>query len=95
VSSSLVGAWRSLASAPEWGSGGREFKSRRSDHFFVIFVFHVWVLFLKSSELPRICPAARYLFVSSNCAALLHLCTSSWIHWYVTKSTHSEFGTLT
>lgn len=30
---SLVGAWRSLASAPEWGSGGREFKSRRSDQF--------------------------------------------------------------
>lgn len=33
ASKSWVGAWRSLASAPEWGSGGREFKSRRSDQF--------------------------------------------------------------
>ena len=27
-----VGTWRSLASAPEWGSGGRRFKSSRPDH---------------------------------------------------------------
>ncbi len=26
-----IGAWRSPASAPEWGSGGRRFKSYRSD----------------------------------------------------------------
>src|ERR1041385_894554 len=28
----FIGAWRSLVSAPVWGTGGREFKSRRSDH---------------------------------------------------------------
>src|SRR5262245_42613883 len=29
-----LGAWRSLASAPEWGSGGRWFESSRPDiHF--------------------------------------------------------------
>src|SRR5258708_11316274 len=27
----LPGAWRSLASAPEWGSGGRRFESSRPD----------------------------------------------------------------
>ena len=27
-----VGAWRSLVSALVWGTRGREFKSRRSDH---------------------------------------------------------------
>jgi hypothetical protein len=26
-----LGAWRSLASAPEWGSGGRRFESSRPD----------------------------------------------------------------
>ncbi len=26
-----IGAWRSLDSAPEWGSGGRRFKSGRPD----------------------------------------------------------------
>ena len=26
-----LGAWRSLASAPEWGSGGRWFESSRPD----------------------------------------------------------------
>jgi hypothetical protein len=30
------GAWRSLVSAPVWGTGGRGFKSRRSDHFSAI-----------------------------------------------------------
>src|SRR5438270_8147236 len=28
---SKLGAWRSLASAPEWGSGGRWFESSRPD----------------------------------------------------------------
>lgn len=28
-----VGAWRSLASAPAWGAGGRMFESSRPDHF--------------------------------------------------------------
>src|SRR5262249_51324619 len=27
-----LGAWRSLASAPEWGSGGRRFESSRPDY---------------------------------------------------------------
>ena len=30
----LVGAWRSLVSAPDWGSGGRWFESSRPDHTF-------------------------------------------------------------
>src|ERR1700689_3012261 len=30
-SSGRIGPWRSLASAPEWGSGGRRFKSSRPD----------------------------------------------------------------
>jgi hypothetical protein len=29
----MIGAWRSLVSAPVWGTGGREFKSLRSDQF--------------------------------------------------------------
>ena len=29
------GAWRSLASAPAWGAGGRKFESSRSDHIFL------------------------------------------------------------
>src|SRR6185436_3981389 len=29
----LIGAWRSLVSAPDWGSGGRWFKSSRPDQF--------------------------------------------------------------
>jgi hypothetical protein len=33
MTGTTTGPWRSLASAPEWGSGGRGFKSRRPDWF--------------------------------------------------------------
>jgi 5'-nucleotidase len=35
VTRDLVGAWRSLVSAPDWGSGGRWFESSRPDHTFI------------------------------------------------------------
>ena len=33
-----VGAWRSLASALQWGCRGRRFESSRPDHFFACYV---------------------------------------------------------
>lgn len=29
----VIGAWRSLVSAPAWGAGGQKFESSRPDHF--------------------------------------------------------------
>ena len=41
-----IGAWRSLVSAPVWGTGGREFKSLRSDQYlggFLLPEMRAWV----------------------------------------------------
>ena len=35
-----------LGSAPSWGGGGREFKSRHSDHFSVKVAFYMFIILL-------------------------------------------------
>lgn len=36
-----------LGSAPPWGGGGREFKSRHSDQFVVVFIIKIGYFFKK------------------------------------------------